>query len=90
LSNTFRDDLKQLNISLFLGEFKPEDHEIDLWQIQLQQLRLFEPSNDLKKKADGGQLNGKGISDYISKHALSKCTSIDSSNFLMETKELFR
>lgn len=34
LSNNFRDNVKQLNISLFLGEFIPEEHGIDLWQLQ--------------------------------------------------------
>jgi hypothetical protein len=33
LSNNFRDNVKQLNISLFLGEFRPEFSNIDLWQI---------------------------------------------------------
>lgn len=85
VSNTFADNARQFNISLFLGEI---DTNISYEEFLSQSVRMHKPSEKIVCKFEKGDLGGQGFSKYISKQSLKKCIELTDSTFLVKYRDL--
>ncbi len=79
LANTFKDNLKQYQISIFSGEFIPGSHEV--WDIKGSS--NYEPSSKIIKKLEEGELFGKHYDDYHKKMTIKDAKKLDDVTFLI-------
>lgn len=89
VSNTFADNARQFNISLFLGEIEPNiSYENFLHKVQDRSARMHKPSQNLVCKFDKGELGGDGFRRYLSKRTLQDCIELTDSTFLVRYRDL--
>lgn len=79
LANTFSDNQKQYQISVFLGDFIPGADK--LWDIKVS--ANYSPSMEIINKMQEGELFGQQVTDYLNKQQLKSAIKIDDRRYLL-------
>lgn len=87
VSNTFADNARQFNMSLFLGEIDPNTPYEAFLERSIKD-RMHKPSENLICKFDAGDLGGQGFKRYISKLSMERCIVLNESTFLVKYRDL--
>lgn len=84
LANTFSDNQKQYQISVFLGDFIPGADKI--WDIKISS--TYAPSTKIINRMQEGELFGKPLEDYLKKHLVDGCKIIDDCRMIIAGEHL--
>lgn len=79
IANTFSDNQKQYQISVFLGDFIPSPD--NLWDIKVS--TNYSPSMAIIDKMQEGEFFGKQIKDYLTKQQLKSAVKIEEGRFVL-------